>query len=59
MSIQREYGMEVLRCDICGNPDEGIKFDIWEEALSYKKENGWKTKKEGGGWIDICPDCQE
>jgi hypothetical protein len=56
MSIQWEYELEVLSCDICG---VNFDFESWDEAVEYKKENGWVSRKEDGGWIDICPDCQE
>ena len=58
MSIQKQYREYVLICDICQNEVDGT-FVNFIEAVDYKKENGWKSKKEGGGWIDICPDCQE
>jgi len=45
-----------LTCDICG---EEIDFDDFYEAVDYKKENGWISRKDKYGyWEDICPDCQ-
>jgi len=43
----------VLICDICGEeaPDS---FDFFNQAVEYKKENGWKSQY----WEDICPECQ-
>jgi len=58
MSIQRENYHYILVCDICQNAAEAV-FDTWGEAVDFKIDNGWKAKTEGGGWIDICPDCQE
>ena len=58
MSIQREYDWYRLTCDICQNAEEET-FNLWRHAVEYAKLNGWKQKHEGGGWIDICPDCQE
>jgi len=56
MSIQKEYGEHILECDCCNIP-ERIVFDKWDDVIQFKKENGWHTKKEGHGKIDICPDC--
>ena len=58
MSIQKEDGYFLLVCDLCQNPEEK-EFDMWSRAADAKKELGWKSKREGGGWIDVCPDCQE
>ena len=58
MSIQKEYGYEILTCDICIEPKEHA-FDTWDEAIDYKKEKGWKAKKNDNEWLDICPDCQK
>ena len=58
MSIQKEYGYEILTCDICIEPVEHA-FDTWDEAIDYKKEHGWKAKKDDNEWIDVCPDCQK
>ena len=58
MSIQKEHGYFLLVCDICQNAEE-TDFETWSEAVDDKKELGWKSKREGGGWIDVCPDCQE
>ena len=47
-----------LYCDLCDS-EEG-PFTYFDEAVDYKKENGWKsTKDKLGGWQDICPECQK
>jgi hypothetical protein len=47
----------LLVCDIC---DHEVKyFDNFQDAVDYKKENGWRSRKENGEWLDICPECQE
>ena len=44
-----------LTCDECG---EEIDFYSFMEAVDYKKENGWKSRKDRyGDWEDICPNC--
>ena len=56
MSIEREHGEHVLYCDIC---DEEVRLDTFGNAVDYKKENGWQSKKDSkGNWSDFCPDCQ-
>ena len=40
-----------LPCDICGHCVSG--FDDFNEAVDYKKENGWKSI-DGK---DMCPEC--
>lgn len=47
-----------LICDICGE-DSGENFDNFDEAVEYKKEAGWRSVKEDGEWIEMCPDCKE
>ena len=45
-----------LTCDECGEVIDG--FDFFMQAVDYKKENGWKSRKDKyGAWEDICPDC--
>ena len=57
MSIeQRGEWKYVLVCDECGR--EVKYFNTFDEAVEYKRENGWKSKKDDGEWITICPDCQ-
>lgn len=60
--IDREYGKYVLVCDICGEEVNG--FDTFDEALDYKEEKDWKSRRGKqldlkDGWIDICPACIE
>ena len=49
----REY---YLVCDNCG---KRISFEDFWDAVNYKKENGWKSRKQGEDWIDICNECNE
>lgn len=58
MSIEREGDMYFLYCDVCGEAADSdfFKFD---DAVEYKKSNGWKSRKYGGEWEDVCPECQE
>ena len=59
--IEKEYGKHVLVCDVCGLEHE---FDSFDEAVEYKKSNGWKSRRGEqinleDGWVDVCPDCIE
>lgn len=53
--INKEYGKTILSCDIC---EEQFKFDSFDEAVDYKKDNNWKSKKIKNEWIDMCPSCK-
>ena len=46
----------ILSCDICGKEIEVKYFD---DAMKFKKENGWISEKYKNDWQDICPECQE
>jgi hypothetical protein len=53
--IDKQHGEYSLICNICD--ETGEIFSSFEDAVDYKKECGWKSKKQGDEWIDICPDC--
>lgn len=56
--IVKEYGRYKPVCDICGEAaDED--FDEFMDAVDYKKQNGWKSQRYEGVWMDVCPECQE
>lgn len=57
MSIeQRGEWRYVLVCDECGR--EVKYFNTFDEAVEYKRDNRWKSRKEDGEWVTLCPDCQ-
>jgi Fe2+ or Zn2+ uptake regulation protein len=47
-----------LTCDVCGEKALEVFFEF-NEAVNYKKMNGWKSQKYKGEWEDVCPECQE
>lgn len=55
--IDKESGEFILSCDFCCEEVNG--FDDFYDAVDYKKDNGWKSKKINGGWNDVCPECQK
>ena len=56
--IDRNGSMFILTCDICA--EEVVDdFDDFQDAVDYKKENGWKSQRRNGEWEDICPICRE
>lgn len=61
MSIVKRWmgGEQVFipTCDICGD-ELGDDYDFYD-AVESKKAAGWRSKKYGGDWIDMCPDCQK
>ena len=56
MAIEKEEGKFILYCDVCGETAD-MSFAEFQDAVNYKKENGWRSKPEKWGWIDICPEC--
>jgi hypothetical protein len=58
MSVQKEGKIYFLVCDICGNAEDK-DFEFWGDAVDYAKDSEWQQRYEGGGWIDICPECQK
>ena len=48
-----------LTCDYCEEEEEEI-FDEFYEAVTHKKERGWKSiKSKSETWYEICPTCAE
>jgi len=58
VSIEKTGCWFELICDACGDRVLQAFDEIWEIA-SYKKLNGWTSKKRNGEWEDVCPYCQE
>ena len=56
--IDRQYGGYILICDICGEVNAETFYDF-SDAVDYKKENDWKSRKIHGQWQDVCPECVE
>ena len=52
--ITQEYGKYKLYCDVCG---DYLEFDSFEDAVEYKKKEGWKSFRNAGMWEDTCPEC--
>lgn len=57
--IMSKPGIYSLMCDICCDEFKQETFSTFSEAVEFKKNNGWKSKKIDGEWQDICPDCQK
>lgn len=60
MSIEREKNDKdefSLYCDVCGETADR-SFAEFQDAVNYKKENGWRSRLEKDGWVDICSECQ-
>lgn len=51
--IEKIHGKYILYCDIC---DEDIdqEFNSFMEAVDFKKQNDWHSRKIDGEWIDGC-----
>lgn len=56
--IEVIHGVCYLICDRCQIEAED-EFDSFADAIEYKKENGWRSRRlDDGTWVDICPDCR-
>jgi len=54
--IEYNRGKPELICDICGYTEDN--FDTFQEAVAFKQENYWRSKKnKNGEWEEICPIC--
>ena len=58
----KELGCMVAQCDECFDIVEfddldGSDGDHWSEAKERIDMDGWKTKRVGAKWINICVDC--
>jgi hypothetical protein len=65
MSIRKskESGCMVAQCDQCFDVVDfedldGSEAEHWGDVRQAIDIDGWKSKKEGGQWRNICPDCQ-
>ena len=57
--IERHGDTFDLQCDVCGT-SALIPFKWFMQAVEYKKDNGWKSHKNGDGdWEDLCPECHK
>lgn len=56
--ISKFEGIYTLTCDICGDEYPETFFDFYD-AVKTKRENGWKSRKSNGGWLDVCDACLE
>lgn len=56
MAIEKEEGKFILYCDVCGETADR-PFAEFQDAVNHKKENGWRSRLEKDGWVDICPEC--
>lgn len=54
--IDRQYGIYIVVCDLCGY--ESHDLNSFDEAVDYKNNNKWQSKKIDNEWTDICPACQ-
>ena len=46
----------ILICDHCEEEFDG--FDTFDDAVSFKQENEWRSvKSRGGDWYELCPEC--
>ena len=40
----------------CGEAAEEV-FSTFDEAVDYKVDSEWISRKQDGEWADICPNC--
>lgn len=54
--IERNGNTYTLQCDYCSNYVDDL--EDFQEAVDYKKANGWRSENLSGEWLDKCPSCQ-
>ena len=63
MAIVKEYvfehGSQIAEytplCDGCEH-ELFAEYD-WDDAQTAMRLAGWRTYKEDGEWVNLCPDC--
>ncbi len=53
MAILRKITFE---CDECGDELDTETADF-DDAKEHARSEGWRTKKDGSDWLNLCPDC--
>ncbi len=53
--IEKQGNRYELQCDYCSNYVDD--FEEFQEAVDYKKANGWRSININGEWTDKCPNC--
>lgn len=46
-------------CDHCSHDEDFYDADSFQCVVDEMKAQGWRIKKEPGGWDHTCPDCLE
>jgi hypothetical protein len=54
--MDRQHGMIIFECDVCGDTLETGERDF-NEAKAIQDREGWKARKIGSDWCHSCPDC--
>ena len=54
----KETGNICAQCDKCLDVVDFEKSDDFYDAKAAIDSDGWKTKRDGDKWINICCDCQ-
>jgi hypothetical protein len=57
MAITPSYGKYTLYCNICESEVDET-FGSFDDAVTWANEEGWKRRKVGNEWENICPECQ-
>lgn len=61
MSIVQEWEgrqkVYILTCDVCG--EQLSPQYTFIEAVKMRKAAGWKRKKYGTEYVDLCEECKE
>ncbi len=55
--IDRQGGVIVFCCDVCGEERRGDSNEFSEEWEAAKKA-GWRTRKIANEWLHSCEGCK-
>ena len=56
--IQRIYCGYVIICDNCEHQASNA-YESWQDAIDAKEEEGFESKNDSNGWMDLCDECRD
>ncbi len=56
--IQRIYCGYVIICDNCEHQASNA-YESWQDAIDAKEEEGFESKNDSNGWMDLRDECRD
>lgn len=54
--IDRQGGAVVFECDGCDEVLYTAEAEFEDAMVAYRAD-GWRSKKIGADWLNLCPEC--